>query len=109
VSTSESSGGFFSAPTRKETQAYVAEQFSASGGVTRIIQTSGWARRQVKDKDGTLTWEYESPFSPSSQFSGLVAQLGLEGWEPMPLVQLADGYSTRDKVVWYFKRQLPDI
>ena len=42
------------------------------------------------------------------QFEGLIAQLGLDSWEPMPLVIVGGSqYSTSSHVEWYLKRQVP--
>lgn len=77
-------------------------------------EQQGWVAVQyVPDGDPTIvkrgkTWPVGYQIA-GELVSRMVADLGLEGWEPMPIVEVS-GYdgSSHSTVRWLFKRQLPD-
>lgn len=85
--------GFLSAGT--SISRWEAHLFTSAGGSKVLAHTGGWS------------YPGEADLRPH-QLTGLVAQLSLDGWEPMPLVIVGGGTYTSSDVEWYFKRQLPD-
>lgn len=79
-----------------------------------VVQDGGWSKKRIiayqarqVDPAGTMSviaeerWEVDS--GPNRAEMTLVARLGRDGWEPMPI-----SIGTSHEVTWYFKRQLPD-
>ena len=74
--------------------------FAPSGERKVIAETNGWKHHTDCDTSNDRPG--------SQQLRGLIAQRGLDGWEPMPLVQTSGiGGNSSSSVGWYFKRQRP--
>ena len=80
---------------RSETQVYQAHLFAPSGDETIIAESEGWEAGPESDK------------AQAAQFRALVAALGRDGWEPIPLV-IGSTFHIPEHHDWYFKRQMPD-
>jgi len=84
--------------SEKSMHAWQADLFTASGESTVLAQTSGWKGQEPRRHT-----------FPDEQLRGLIAQLGLDGWEPMPVVIVNGDQKPPSHVEWYFKPQLPDM
>ncbi len=88
--------------------AWSAELYVPQGGTTSILRTEGW---DVKWEGPN--WKPVDAEVRVNQRAGLIATLGLQGWEPvaLPMPSGQDrglGSYVTTSVVWYFKRQRPD-
>lgn len=90
-------GGIFGETTFKyEWQAVL---FTPTGEPTLLWQAP-W--------DGIARGGIDSDGPRGRELRALIAELGRDGWEPIPLVIVGGGKYTSSNVEWYFKRQLSD-
>lgn len=81
----------------KTSSKYAAIAFTVDGE-RRIVAES-------EESEGGRTMDTVGDFHGATQLRRLIARLGVDGWEPMPLAY-ADGSYFRFR--WYFKRLLAD-
>lgn len=77
------------------TQVWEAWLFVPNGGLTVIAESAEYKAGGTGDVDPELY----------NQLHALIARLGHDGWEPMPL---PSALGSGELPAWYFKRQLPD-
>jgi hypothetical protein len=80
--------------SRGETWVYEAILFTPTGEATVIAQSEAW------ETSGDAEIQ-------RARFRSLVAALGRDNWEPMPM-SLGSHSGEPAHHDWYFKRQLPD-
>jgi len=108
VGESERGGGLFSRPDKSRRVAWVAEAYTPSGETRSVAQTDGWDCAGYWDSGGNLRYAPDDSEPRQRQHRSLIAQLGFEGWEPMPLVTVGGSYGDTSYIHWYFKRPLPE-
>lgn len=77
--------------------AHQAELFTPSGDSVIVAESDRWQAAEDRGNER------------NAQLNALIARLGHDGWEPMPLITVSgSGGGVSSSVGWYFKRQLPD-
>ena len=107
LSEAREGGGLFSRPNLMRTDAWAAEGFAPGGETRSVARTSGWDCKGHWSEGGNICYAPEAKLR-QQQLHSLIAQLGLDGWEPMPLVLVGGSYGDTSYIHWYFKRQLHD-
>lgn len=101
-------GGLFSSHEEYvSTHVWKVQRLRPDGDTDYIDQTSGWENRCVSGL-AVAGGGFSAARDREPQLHALIARLGVDAWEPIPLVIVGGETRVSSHVEWYCERHIPD-